>query len=96
MWKENLKTGRKEGTLSILRPLYSSSSATSTSPFLDLTVTGAISGLKWPAFQAASARRYLYQLNHMGCRKYDSIAKASCASLENPSREAVFSAHIPI
>jgi hypothetical protein len=56
-----LKAGFKVGTFSILRPLYSSSSLTSISPFLDLTVTGAISAVNLPAFQDASARRYLCQ-----------------------------------
>jgi len=57
--EKDLNAGFRVGTFSSLRPLYSSSTETSTSPFLLLTVTGAISSLKYPASQASAALRYL-------------------------------------
>ena len=52
-----LNTGLSCGTFSSFRPLYSSSTETSTSPFLDFTVTGTISSLNFPASHASAARR---------------------------------------
>ena len=55
-----LNAGFNAGTFSSFIPLYSSSTETSTSPFLLFMVTGTISSLKTPASQASAARRYLH------------------------------------
>ena len=52
-----LNTDFRVGTFSSFRPWYSSSSFTVTVPFLVWRVTGAISGVKEPDFQASAARR---------------------------------------
>ena len=76
--------GFSVGTLSGEALAGCSSLSITTSPFLPVTVTGAISQANVPSLLAASAR------------ESDASAKASCASRVNAKLAAQSSANVPI